>query len=277
MSLTVVDPSNAPSFTQQPQSQSVKAAQPVQFSAMVVGMPVPTLQWQRSIDGANTWHAVVNGGSISGAGTASLQIGAATISMTGQRYRLNAVNSAGGATSQAALLTVEPVDIPLSWTGSAAITYGQALGGGQLNANSGGVPGDLVYTPPPGTVLPAGSHSLLVAFTPTDTNTYSATNRMVQLTVNRAPLTIRANDQSRPFGQSNPVFTIGYAGFVNGDSTNALVSPATPSTTATASSPLGSYPILLGGGSADNYTITRINGTLTVSYTHLTLPTKRIV
>ena len=65
----------------------------------------------------------------------------------------------------------------LSWAAPAAITYGTALSGTQLNASSGGVAGTLSYTPASGTVLTAGTQMLTVSFTPTDTVDYASSTR----------------------------------------------------------------------------------------------------
>jgi uncharacterized protein (TIGR03437 family) len=86
-------------------------------------------------------------------------------------------------------------------------------------------------------------------------------------TVSKPVLTVTANNASKVAGAPLPPFTATITGFVNGD-TLAVVS-GTPSltTTATASSPAGSYPIVaaLGTLSAANYTFTFVNGTLTVT------------
>ncbi len=86
------------------------------------------------------------------------------------------------------------------------------------------------------------------------------------LTVNRATLTVAANNLSRFFGLANPPLTYMITGFANNE--NAGVVSGTPilSTTATPASPVGSYPITvaLGSLSADNYTFALQNGTLTV-------------
>ena len=50
---------------------------------------------------------------------------------------------------------------------------GTALGAIQLNATSGGVAGNFVYTPASGVVLPLGSHTLSTQFTPTVTANYN--------------------------------------------------------------------------------------------------------
>ncbi|PYJ59783.1 MAG: hypothetical protein DME24_11860 [Verrucomicrobia bacterium] len=85
------------------------------------------------------------------------------------------------------------------------------------------------------------------------------------LTIAPAPLTIKADDKSRPAGQPNPPLTVTYTGFVNGDTVASLDSPVVLSTTANSTSPAGSYPITASGATDANYTITFVNGTLTVT------------
>jgi hypothetical protein len=64
-------------------------------------------------------------------------------------------------------LQVNPATPKISWAKPAAITYGTALSGTQLDATAS-VPGSFVYTPPATTVLTAGTQTLSVQFTPTD-------------------------------------------------------------------------------------------------------------
>ena len=74
----------------------------------------------------------------------------------------------------------------ITWPAPAAITYGSALGNGQLNATAS-VPGTFVYSPAPGTVLPVGSNEALsVSFTPTDTVHYTTATGSTTITVNPA-------------------------------------------------------------------------------------------
>ncbi|MBO6760090.1 MAG: BspA family leucine-rich repeat surface protein, partial [Roseivirga sp.] len=64
-------------------------------------------------------------------------------------------------------------------------------------------------------------------------------------------------------GEANPELTISYSGFENGD-TKADITEPTIATTATESSPVGTYDITLSGGAAANYNINLVNGQLTV-------------
>ncbi len=84
-------------------------------------------------------------------------------------------------------------------------------------------------------------------------------------TVTPAPLTIIADDTTRPFGQANPAFTLTYSGFQNKETASALVAAPQGSTTATAASPAGDYPITVAGAEDSNYSFDYIPGTLKVT------------
>jgi Legume lectin domain len=73
----------------------------------------------------------------------------------------------------------------IMWSAPAAITYGTVLSATQLDATAN-VPGTFIYSPPAGTTLTAGTHSLTVAFTPTDAVDYTSTGAAVTLVVNQA-------------------------------------------------------------------------------------------
>jgi YVTN family beta-propeller protein len=77
----------------------------------------------------------------------------------------------------------------IAWPTPASITYGTALSGTQLNATAS-VPGTFEYSPGTGTVLSAGTQTLSVTFTPTDTTDYTTATATVTLVVNQATPTI---------------------------------------------------------------------------------------
>lgn len=92
--------SQAPiSFSTQPVGQKVTVGSTATFSATAAGTPTPTLQWQKSIDGAN-WS------DIGGASSASYTTAPTVIGDNGAQFRLRATNSLGAVTSNAATLTV---------------------------------------------------------------------------------------------------------------------------------------------------------------------------
>ena len=166
----------------------------------------------------------------------------------------------------------------LSWATPTNLVYGTALGTNQNNATSS-LAGTFAYNPTNGTVLPAGTNTLSVLFTPTDSN-YSNRTATVQLVVTPAPLGITANNTNRTYGATNPVFTYAASGLVNGDTTGVLSGSPSLTTSATTNSPSGSYVITntVGTLSATNYSFSFTNGTLTVNKALLNItasPTNR--
>jgi FtsP/CotA-like multicopper oxidase with cupredoxin domain len=87
------------------------------------------------------------------------------------------------------------------------------------------------------------------------------------LSIIAVPLTITANNVSRAFGVANPPFTATYATLVNGDTPTSLTGTLSCTTTATATSLPGPYPITCSGQTSTNYNITYVPGTLTVTPT----------
>jgi hypothetical protein len=80
-------------------------------------------------------------------------------------------------------LTVNKAIPVITWPAPASITYPTALSGAQFDATAN-VPGAFVYTPAAGKVLTAGTQTLSVKFTPTDTTDYAtetATQRLLVL------------------------------------------------------------------------------------------------
>jgi hypothetical protein len=78
----------------------------------------------------------------------------------------------------------------VQWTNPSDIVYGTPLGSSQLNATAGAA-GTLVYTPPGGTVLAAGSNQMLqVVFTPADPSQYTSATNSVLINVLKADQTI---------------------------------------------------------------------------------------
>jgi len=162
--------------------------------------------------------ALADGGRISGSSTPTLTI-ANVQSGDATTYTVTAANAAG-TNSASATLTVGISSTVVTWATPAPIVYGTALSGVQLDATAN-VQGNFVYTPPVGTVLNAGNNLLSVVFTPTDTNTYQMATNTVNQVVTTAPLTVTANNFTRPQGATNPVFTGNIVGIQNGDNITA--------------------------------------------------------
>ena len=242
------------------------------FKVTVIERLTPQLSWENpgAISFGTALGAVQLNASANVPGSFSYEPGAGTVLSAGQGQTLK-VNFTPTDTFQysaASATVVIDVDLAvpaISWNQPAPITYGNALGAAELNATVSDVAGAFVYFPPAGTVLNAGtSQGLMVTFTPSDTN-YAVATKTVGVDVASAPLTITADDKQRPPGDVNPPLTLSYSGFVNGDTEGVLNEAPTLSTTATIGSEPGVYPIEVSGASSENYKITFVNGSLTVT------------
>jgi len=105
VTLSVLPALAKPQFTAQPQDRSVVAGDSTTFTATASGEPVPTLQWETSLDG-QTWTAVA------GATTSTLTVASTVQADDGRRYRAVATNSQGSTTSSVARLALLPAVAP---------------------------------------------------------------------------------------------------------------------------------------------------------------------
>jgi hypothetical protein len=120
---------------------------------------------------------------------------------------------------------------------------------------------------------PAGSYSITVTNGSLASSNYNFSFVSGTLTVNKAALTITADNQVRLYGATNPVLTVGYSGFVNGENSGVLTGSPSVTTTATTNSPSGGYSITVTNGSlaSSNYNFSFVSGTLTVNKAALTV------
>ena len=73
----------------------------------------------------------------------------------------------------------------ITWAPPAPIVFGQPLGGDQL-FTSVDTAGTFVFSPPAGTILDAGTHTLSVAFTPADPVRWNSATATATLIVSKA-------------------------------------------------------------------------------------------
>jgi gliding motility-associated-like protein len=103
------------------------------------------------------------------------------------------------------------------------------------------------------------------------TSNYTITYSSGSLTVNKAPLTITANNFNKAY---NAVAYTGgngvvYSGFVNSETQTALAGTIAYSGSSQGATNAGNYVITPGGRTSDNYDITYINGALTITQSTL--------
>ena len=85
------------------------------------------------------------------------------------------------------------------------------------------------------------------------------------LTITKAPLTITAKSYTIKQGDALPTFEAEYSGFKNNETVSVLTNQPTIKTTATSASEPGTYDIIVSGAAANNYDITYVKGTLTIT------------
>ncbi len=91
------------------------------------------------------------------------------------------------------------------------------------------------------------------------------------LTVEKAALTIHAQDTIKYYGSPNPAFQLAFSGFQGSDDEKDLDSPPTIISLAEIDSEIGQYEIELAGGADNNYDIELVNGILTIQKANLSV------
>ena len=228
-SLTVNPDPVAPSITVQPASQTITAGQTATFSVSASGTAPLSYQWEK------------NGAAISGATSSTYITPAETNSDTGALFSVVVSNSAGTATSNSAVLTVNPASVAPTITSQPA---GQTITAGQTATFSVGASGTAplsyqwekngaaiggatssTYTTPAETTSDSGAQFSVVV----RNSVGSATSNGATLTVNPAtPGALTPNVSSLGFGNVivNNSSVLG-VNFTNSGSVNITVSSVT--------------------------------------------------
>jgi FG-GAP-like repeat/Bacterial Ig-like domain (group 3) len=178
-----------------------------------------------------------------------------------------------GATGTNSILVTQATPI-LNWPTPAAIAVGTPLSGTQLDATAtyqgATLPGTFAYTPAAGIVLSAGTHTLSVLFTPTDTTDFATATATVQIVVG----TTGSSGVS-----GSPLFPSGDCCFFSQPTPYAItVSGSTAAPTGTVNvvfngQTLGSGTLVPGSGASSSATLNLIsnyftpgNNTVTLNY-----------
>ena len=167
--------------------------------ALTVNKGTPTISWATpgSVAPGTTLSATQLNATANVAGTFVYTPAAGTVESTAGSYTLSVTftptdTADYNTATKTVTLTVAATTLTtptITWATPAAITYGTALSATQLKATAS-VAGTFVYSPASGTVLKAGTQTLTVTFTPTNTASYTTATKSVKLTVNQATPTI---------------------------------------------------------------------------------------
>ena len=155
---------------------------------------------------------------------------------------------------------VEPVTVTAK---SYTIAYGDNLPTFEYETSGAELVGIPEITCEATTTSPVGTYDIVIS-KGTVTN-HKDTYVNGTLTITKAPLKVKAGTYTRKQGEDNPVFTLSYEGFKNGETEDVLTQKPTATTTATKDSPVGDYTVTVSGAEAQNYEISYEDGTLTVT------------
>ena len=242
-----------------------------QTSAYGSAIPPLTVSYAGFVNG-DTQASLTTPPTANTTATAASAVGTYPITVSG------AVSSNYTITYQQGIFTVAPNNQTITFASIPAKTYGDADFNLSASASSGSVIAYNSSDPTIATVDATGKVHILSAGTAiitasqTGNNNYQAAADVQQtLTVNQAPLTLTAVNQTKTYGSTNPTLTVTYTGFVNGEGESVLTAQPSITTAATAASPAGTYPIAISAATASNYNMTYAAGTLTVNPAALTI------
>ncbi len=210
---------------------------------------------------SNTDVAIVAGGliKITGAGTADI-----TASQAGDENYNAAPDVIQSLTAQKAnqAITFPTID-PLTYGASQFTPQAVASSGLTVSYSSDNIAVAEIIN---GSVTIRGAGAAVItASQPGDYNYNPAGEVQTTLTVEKAQLTITADDQTTSYLSAYPALTFTCVGFVYGEDISVLDVTPVAATEATSGSPVGTYSITLTGGSDNNYDLVLISGVLTVT------------
>ena len=122
-----------------------------------------------------------------------------------------------------------------------------------------------------GAAATAGTHGILQGTLAATALGYSLVYGNGTLTVNKAALTATADDKTKTYGASEPSLSYTVGGSLFYGDAASVVSGVSLSTTTAAAATAGTHAINASGGTASNYTVTPVNGTLSVGKAALTV------
>ncbi len=171
-------------------------------------------------------------------------------------------------------LTATSTSVSMTYKGA---PYSDGYGVSFSVANPNPAPsGTLVFSGSSQSAVNAGSYTIDASGLHSVQQGFDISYVAGTLTINKAPLTVSADSQSRLYGAANPTFTQTVSGFVNSEtlSTSGVSGTATGSSAAGVGTGVGTASIVASasGLSASNYEFTTLNnGTLTINTAPLTL------
>lgn len=159
-------------------------------------------------------------------------------------------------------ITVEPADAALEFAFAGQSPNDN--GSDKFSVTKGG---DGTYS------LYAGAVGNFILTATATADGYNQKEVTVEFTVGKAALTVTADDKTIAYGDAAPVYTATYSGFVNGDDEGDLGGTLAFACDYEKGDDVGTYPITPSGLTSNNYSISFVDGTLTVTENAVPMPT----
>ena len=224
------------------------------------GIPAGTVTFYSGSNAVGT--GTLNGSGVATLSTSALAVGTDAITAT-----YSASGNFAGSTSTASNITVSQASQTITFPAIGSRPYGSAPFAVSATSSAGSsFPVTITVQSGPatingGVVTLTGAGTVVLQATQAGNVDYSSATANQSFQVTPAPLSVTANNASRIYGAANPAFSGTITGAVGSDSFTESFT-----TTATNSSNVGSYPIVPAvTGPQSNYTITYVNGALTVT------------
>ena len=224
------------------------------------GIPAGTVTFYSGSNAVGT-------GALNGSGVAMLSTSALAVGTDAITASYSASGNFAGSTSAASNVTVNQASQTITFPAIASRPYGSAPFAVTATSSAGSsYPVTITVQSGPavisgGVVTLTGAGTVVLQATQAGNADYSSATATQSFQVTPAPLTVSANNASRAYGVANPAFSGAVTGAVGSDSFTESFT-----TTATTSSNVGSYPIVPAvTGPQSNYTITYVNGALSVT------------
>ncbi|CAN7501208.1 MBG domain-containing protein [Pseudoduganella sp. LjRoot289] len=234
-------------------------------ASKVYGAADPTLRFTASGLKYNDTISVVKGATISAPTGAAATAGTHAIAMTvtgATADNYNILSATGGT------LTVSKASLALS-PSNASTVYGvnpslTLAATGLFYGDSASVVSGVNFNTTTGAAAKPGTYPITLSGGTAANYNITGYGSPATLTVDKATLTVRADDKSKLLADPDPALTYSVLGLVYAD-TRELVTGVSLSTKTGADATVGSHPIVSTGGVAANYIVRNENGTLVVS------------
>jgi Bacterial Ig-like domain (group 3)/MBG domain (YGX type) len=225
------------------------------------GTPTGTVTFYNGAVALGT--GTLNSSGVATLGTTTLASGSDQVTAS-----YSAVGNFAASTSTTTTVTVNAATQTISFPAIASRAYGSAPFTVTATSSAGSnYPVTIAVQSGPavisgGTVTVTGAGTVVLLASQAGDSNYSAATATQSFQVMPAVLTATANNASRIYGAANPAFSGTVTGAVGSDSFSESFT-----TTATTTSNAGSYPIVpaVTGSQLSNYTVTVVNGALTVN------------